>query len=106
MNRIGLIAMGLVLLAVVGVGGVVVQRQGERIDELEATVGELEAVSDAVIARRTVDDAARLDEIEQQLGFDAPDWPSENFAERIAQLEWDFALICAYLHRTGAEVLC
>ncbi|MBB5790710.1 hypothetical protein [Jiangella mangrovi] len=106
MNRIALIALGLVLLAVVGLGGVALQRQGERIDELEATVGELQALTAAAAARRDVDDATRLEEIEAQLGFDAPDWPAENFAERITQLEWDLALICGYLHRTGAEVLC
>jgi len=106
MNRIALIAMGLVLLAVVGLGGVAIQRQSERIDELEATVSELRAVSDEVNARRDVDDATRLEEIEAQLGFDAPSWPAEKFAERITQLEWDLALICGYLHRTGAEVLC
>jgi hypothetical protein len=106
MNRMALIAMGLVLLAVVGLGGVVVQRQGDRIDELEARVGELQTAADTVSARRDVDDATRLEEIEQQLGFDAPLWPAENFAERITQLEWDLALICGYLHRSGAEVLC
>lgn len=106
MNRIALLAMGLLLLVVIGLGGVALQRQGERIDELEATVSDLQAISDEVIARRTVDDATRLDEIEEQLGFDAPDWPAENFAERITQLEWDLGLICGYLHRTDAEVLC
>lgn len=106
MNRMALIAMGLALLAVIGLGGVVIQRQGERIDQLEATVGELRTVTEAAAARRDVDDATRLDEIEGQLGFDAPDWPSENLAERITQLEWDLGLICGFLHRTGQEVLC
>ncbi|TDC49550.1 hypothetical protein E1212_17925 [Jiangella ureilytica] len=101
-----LIALGLALLAVVGLGGVVLQRQGERIDELEATIAELRTVTEAAAARRDVDDATRLDEIEAQLGFGAPDWPSENVAERITQLEWDLGLICGFLHRTGEEVLC
>ena len=106
MNRMALIALGLALLAVIGLGGLALQRQGERIDELEATVGELRAVTAATAARRDVDDATRLDEIEAQLGFDAPDWPTENFAERVAQLEWDLGLICGFLHRNGQAVLC
>lgn len=106
MNRIALIATGLVLLAVIGLGGVAIQRQGERIDALEATVGELQAGADEAAARRDVDDATRLDVIETQLGFDAPAWPAERIAERITQLEWDLGLICGFLHRTGAAVLC
>jgi hypothetical protein len=106
MNRIALIAMGLVLLAVVGLGGVVVQRQSGRIDELEAVVRDLQARADDADQRASPGDAARLDEIERQLGFDAPSWPAEDIDERITQLEWDLALICGYLHRTGAAVLC
>lgn len=109
MNRIALIAMGLVLLAVVGLGGVVVQRQSGRIDELEAVVRDLRARvddADGTGQRAGPDDAARLDEIERQLGLDAPSWPAEDIDERITQLEWDLALICGYLHRTGAAVLC
>ncbi|RIQ28601.1 hypothetical protein [Jiangella rhizosphaerae] len=107
MQRMVLIAMGLVLLVVAGVAGVVVQRQGERIDELEAAVSDLLTTrADDAGDRAGVDDAARLDEIERQLGFDAPSWPAEAVDERITQLEWDLGLICAYLHRTGAEVLC
>lgn len=106
MKRIALIAMGLVLVAVAGVAGVVAQRQGERIDELEAAVSALHARAAAADGRASVDDGARLDEIERQLGFDAPAWPAEAVHERITQLEWDLGLICGYLHRTGAEVLC
>ncbi|WP_116952285.1 hypothetical protein [Jiangella endophytica] len=106
MERKALLALGLVLVAVIGLGAVVLQRQSERIDELTAAVGELRAQADEVNAGASRDDAARLDEIERQLGFDAPSWPAEAVDERIAQLEWDFGLICGYLHRTGAEVLC
>ncbi|TDD67869.1 hypothetical protein E1262_17835 [Jiangella aurantiaca] len=103
MNRIALIVLGLVVLVVIGVGGVVLQRQGERMDELEASVRELRLAAQASSAETAAD---RLDEIERQLGFDAPSWPAEAVDERITQLEWDLGLICGYLHRTGAEVLC
>ncbi|SEE38176.1 hypothetical protein [Jiangella alba] len=106
MERKALLALGLVLLAVIALGAVALQRQSDRIDELEAAVGELRVRADDAGRPGGLDDTARLDEIERQLGFDAPSWPTEDIHERIAQLEWGLSLICGHLHRNGAEVLC